>query len=69
MELHVLTISRKPSGNPDHPYINIGGKWLEKNGFTIGEKVLVEAKKVNIRIRSIKFTEQEDSDISFKVDR
>lgn len=69
MENRILSVSRKATGTPDNfPFINLSGKWLEKLGFTIGEKVLVQTKKGNIQIRAINFTDQEEgSDCAFKV--
>ncbi len=61
MAVRVLTISRKPGSNPDHPFINLGGKWLKENGFKIGDKVLIEGRKGNLQIRAIEFLEDASS--------
>jgi hypothetical protein len=55
----VLSITRKPGSNPNHPFINLSGKWLKENGFEIGDKVLIEGRKGNLQIRAIQFLEQE----------
>ncbi len=60
MAVRGLSIPRKPGGNPKHPFISLGGKWLKENGFKIGDKVLIEGSKGNLQIRAIKFLEQED---------
>ncbi len=57
MAVRLLTISRKPGSNPEHPFINLGGKWLKENGFKIGDKVLIEGRKGNLQIRAIQFLE------------
>ncbi len=57
MAVRLLTISRKPGSNPEHPFINLGGKWLKENGFEIGDKVLIEGRKGNLQIRAIQFLE------------
>ncbi|MCP4372049.1 MAG: type I toxin-antitoxin system SymE family toxin [Deltaproteobacteria bacterium] len=60
MAVRLLSITRKPGGNPNHPFINLSGKWLKENGFEIGDKVLIEGRKGNLQIRAIQFLEQED---------
>jgi len=35
--VRLLTISHKPGGNPEHPYIHIGGKWLKDYGYIFSD--------------------------------
>lgn len=36
-----LKIYRQPSGNPDYPEIRLSGKWLQDNGFDVGDYIRV----------------------------
>lgn len=49
----LLTVTRKP-GTSNDVSINIGGKWVEKAGFSIGDIVEVEVKDELIIIRKTK---------------
>ena len=57
-----LKISRATSDDKKlFPFIRIKGRWLEKLGWTIGEKVNVEADKLEIIIRKMQNEQAQDS--------
>lgn len=58
MKVRVLTISSTMPGKKEVPQIRIQGVWLEKLGFTPGEKIIVAESYGKLVLRRISFTEE-----------
>ena len=57
MQIRLLTVYSTYTSSTEIPQIRIQGKWLEKLGFHVGKKFIIEEKYGQLVIRLVHFEE------------